>query len=54
MMAFSWLQKRQVKVVARGSRYGRKGLALRTTRYEKGTGRLTDGLAYLFGTLRLA
>ena len=42
MMAFSWLQKRQVKVVARGSRYGSKGSALRMMKYGKGTGKI-DG-----------
>jgi hypothetical protein len=48
MMAFSWLQKRQVKVVARGSRYGSKGLALLMMKYGKGKERLTDGFGILF------
>jgi hypothetical protein len=49
MMAFSWLQKRQVKVVASGSRYGRTGLALRVMKYGKGSRKmLADGLGVLF------
>ena len=48
MMAFSWLQKRQVKVVARGSRYGSKGLALLMMEDGKGKERLTDGFWHTF------